>query len=105
MPRGDKPTTVALALKDGWVYEDALPEMTKEQYDWWYDESLVLDGVRMGPPLTTRNHHGECPWCVAHPHREPCSSNCAAARFDKAALEAAANSVPSEGEGVEDDEV
>lgn len=56
MPRGDKPTTVALALKDGWIYEDALPEsMTREQYDWWFRESLVLDGVRMGPPLTTRN--------------------------------------------------
>ena len=34
------------------VYEDALPEsITSEQYDWWYDRSLVLDGVRMGPPL------------------------------------------------------
>lgn len=52
MPRGDKPTTVALALKDGWVYEDTLPvEMSQEQYDWWFKESLVLDGVRMGPPL------------------------------------------------------
>lgn len=51
MPRGDKPTTVALALKDGWVYEDALPEMTQEQYDCWFKESLVLDGIRMGPPL------------------------------------------------------
>lgn len=59
MPRGDKPTTVALALKDGWVYEDALPEMTKEQYDWWFKESLVLDGVRMGPPLTQNTPDNE----------------------------------------------
>lgn len=55
MPRGDKPTTVALALKDGWVYEYTLPtSITKEEYDWWFKESLVLDGVRMGPSLTTK---------------------------------------------------
>ena len=51
MPRGDKPTTVKLALKDGWVYEDTLPNLSKRAYDWWYRESLVLDGVRMGPPV------------------------------------------------------
>lgn len=59
MPRGDKPTTVALALKDGWVYEDALPAMSKEEYDWRYQESLVLDGVRMGPPFPTPTQQGE----------------------------------------------
>lgn len=65
MPRGDKPTTPALALKDGWVYEDTLPaSITKEQYDWWYKESLVLDGVRMGPPLTTLE-----PGAGGHVHR------------------------------------
>jgi hypothetical protein len=58
MPRGDKPTTTALALKDGWIYEDALPmTITKEQYDWWHKESLVLDGVRMGPPLPGHPQH------------------------------------------------
>jgi hypothetical protein len=52
MARGDKPHTTAAALKDGWVYEDTLPaNISKRLYDWWYEESLVIDGVRMGPPL------------------------------------------------------
>lgn len=29
-------------------------------------------------------HHGECPWCLAHPHRDACSLNCARARREKA---------------------
>lgn len=33
--------------------------------------------------LSRREHHGECPWCLAHPHREPCSDNCKAARAAK----------------------
>lgn len=28
--------------------------------------------------------HGECPWCLAHPHRDACSLNCARARRAKA---------------------
>lgn len=47
-----RPSTSVQALSDGWVYEDTLPEsITDKQYDWWYERSLVLDGVRMGPPL------------------------------------------------------
>lgn len=77
MPRGDKPTTTALALQDGWIYEDALPAtISKEQYDRWYRESLVLDGVRMGPPLpppTDDQLQGEtlepCPFCGVTPTR------------------------------------
>lgn len=70
MPRGDKPTTTALAIKDGWIYEDQLPrDLSKAQYDWWHKESLVLDGVRMGPPLPTTPYPAPeaqlepCPFC------------------------------------------
>lgn len=31
-----------------YMYEDELPELSKEQYDWWYANSIV-DGVRIGP--------------------------------------------------------
>lgn len=55
MPRGDKPTTTAFALKLGWVYEDMLPQLSDAAYRWWYEESLVLDGVRMGPPIFATN--------------------------------------------------
>lgn len=55
-----QPTTSAQALSDGWVYEDTLPESTtQQQYDWWYERSLVVEGVRMGPPLT-RYRHCDC---------------------------------------------
>lgn len=30
-----------------------------------------------------RQRHGECPWCLAHPHRGACSLNCARARRAK----------------------
>lgn len=47
-----QPTTHGQALSDGWVYEDTLPEsITQQQYDWWYERSLVVEGVRMGPSL------------------------------------------------------
>jgi hypothetical protein len=47
-----KPVLAAQALKDGWVYEDTLPDsITQQEYDWWYERSLVIEGVRMGPPL------------------------------------------------------
>lgn len=29
-------------------YEDQLPEMTDEEYSEWYENSFVIDGVRMG---------------------------------------------------------
>lgn len=29
----------------------------------------------------------ECPWCAAHPHREPCCPRCARARELKAQLQ------------------
>jgi hypothetical protein len=45
---------VEQAIRDGWVYEDTLPKtITQQEYDWWYDRSAVLDGVRMGPALPT----------------------------------------------------
>lgn len=54
MPRGDKPTTAALALKDGWICEDALPEsITDDEYVRWHSESLVFNGVRMGPAVNS----------------------------------------------------
>lgn len=31
----------------------------------------------------SQNHHGECPWCLTHPHRDACSLNCARARRAK----------------------
>lgn len=51
MPRGDKPTTTRTALRWGWIYEDELPDAFKHYSD-WYDDSIVLDGVRMGPPVS-----------------------------------------------------
>ena len=34
------------------MYEDELPEdMSDEVWDWWYDNSSVIDGVRMGPKI------------------------------------------------------
>ena len=37
---------------EGLIYEDALPEdMTDAEYDAWYAKSMVIDGVRMGPPF------------------------------------------------------
>lgn len=35
------------------------------------------------PDAVKVEHHGECPWCLAHPHREPCSPNCKAARDER----------------------
>jgi len=33
------------------IYEDELPaDMPQADYDAWYAESRVIDGVRMGPP-------------------------------------------------------
>jgi hypothetical protein len=47
------PRTVEQAIRDGWVYEDTLPKtITQQEYDWWYDRSAVLDGVRMGSNLS-----------------------------------------------------
>lgn len=35
------------------VYEDDLPgDITDTEYDAWYLQSCVIDGVRMGPKLT-----------------------------------------------------
>ena len=34
------------------IYEDTLPaNITDAEYDAWYAESQVIDGVRMGPKL------------------------------------------------------
>lgn len=41
------------------IYEDDLPQdITEEQYDWWFDRSIV-DFVRMGPPI--KNKTGDKP--------------------------------------------
>lgn len=38
------------------MYEDELPEsITDEEYDSWYENSCVVDGVRMGPKFKGRN--------------------------------------------------
>lgn len=39
---------------DGWqvvptTYEDTLPDITDEEYAWWFEHSAVVDGVRIGP--------------------------------------------------------
>lgn len=37
-------------IPEGWVYEDQLPEdLSNEDYDDWFAQSRVIDGVRMGP--------------------------------------------------------
>lgn len=42
---------VGLGEVEELVYEDQLPEMTKEEYDEWYKTSKIVDGVRMGKPF------------------------------------------------------
>lgn len=43
---------LSIARREGWIYEDELPEsITGEDYDYWFDKSLVIMGVRMGPPV------------------------------------------------------
>lgn len=44
--------TIEDAREQGWVYEDQLTEMCSMWYSAWYKESLVIDGVRMGPEPT-----------------------------------------------------
>ena len=35
-----------------WINEDTLPEdLSNEDYDDWFAQSRVIDGVRMGPPF------------------------------------------------------
>lgn len=31
------------------IFEDELPEMNNEQYSMWFNHSIIVDGVRMGP--------------------------------------------------------
>ena len=34
------------------MYEDEIhPDTSDKVYDWWFDNSMVVDGVRMGPLL------------------------------------------------------
>ena len=33
------------------MYEDDLPEMTDDEYSKWFEDSCVIDGVRMGPAI------------------------------------------------------
>lgn len=41
-----------LQIPKGWVYEDELPTpLGQDAYDEWYQESKIICGVRMGPPL------------------------------------------------------
>jgi hypothetical protein len=35
-------------IKAGFVYEDQLPKMTSTEYGEWFENSIVVDGVRMG---------------------------------------------------------
>jgi hypothetical protein len=40
----------------GLMYEDELPEdLPKILYDWWFDLSEIVDGVRMGPTIKPSN--------------------------------------------------
>ena len=57
--------------KDGWMYAVAIA-----------DDGYCEESERRKTRLRNE-HHGECPWCRAHPHREPCSPNCRAARAEK----------------------
>jgi hypothetical protein len=44
------------------MYEDELPaDMTDEEYERWFADSAVVDGVRMGPKIDPqiRRQHGE----------------------------------------------
>lgn len=34
--------------KNEYCYEDQLPEMTEEEHSQWFENSFVIDGVRMG---------------------------------------------------------
>jgi hypothetical protein len=34
------------------MYEDELPDMSVADYDRWYAQSRIVDGVRMGPRIT-----------------------------------------------------
>lgn len=38
------------------VYEDQLPEMDRLSYSAWYDKSKLVDGVRMGPSLSSQSY-------------------------------------------------
>lgn len=43
-------------IGDGFMHEDELPEdLPQELYDWWHANSHV-DGVRIGPIITTPQH-------------------------------------------------
>lgn len=40
------------------MYEDELPEdIPKILYDWWFDLSSIVDGVRMGLIVIDSNQH------------------------------------------------
>ena len=51
------------------------------------DALRTLEAAANSAPEDSQNHHTECSWCLAHPHREACSADCERARR-------AANSVP-----------
>jgi hypothetical protein len=36
------------------MHEDALPEMTDDEYNAWYADSLLIDGVRMGRVIKSK---------------------------------------------------
>lgn len=39
--------------KTNWISETGLPKsLTKPAYDAWYSQSEIIDGVRMGPPIS-----------------------------------------------------
>ena len=37
--------------KKDFCNEDDLPEMTNSDYDKWFSESIIVEGVRMGPKV------------------------------------------------------
>ena len=39
------------------IYEDNLPEMTDEEYNTWFADSRIVDGVRMGPAFPPKANH------------------------------------------------
>ena len=47
----EKITEMHLYLKSVLVYEDTLPDMADEEYNVWFNKSVLIDGVRMGPKV------------------------------------------------------
>lgn len=48
--------TYQVLIGEGCMHEDELPEdLPQKLYDWWFDLSQIVDGVRMGPKIKDLN--------------------------------------------------